>query len=125
MIGVFTLTGCTVVEMDKEKVQDINYYIVQEEFQPSEIQYLIEENKENQMKMSYIDQGKEYLIIGYGAQETSGYSVQVVALYETENTVYVKTNLLGASGNEEVEAVITYPYIVICIEENEKIVVFD
>ena len=33
--------------------------------------------------------------MGYGTQETGGYSIAVNALYETANAIYVDTNLIG------------------------------
>lgn len=118
-------TGCTVFEIQEEKLQDIEYTIVKEENQPEEVQLLVEDNQDKEMKMSYTDQGVAYIIIGYGAQETSGYSVEVLEVYETENTVQIDTNLMGPLSSENVVEVETYPYIVICIAENEKPIVYE
>lgn len=119
------LWGCTISKVESEKIQDLEYTIVSEAEQPEEVQELIMTNKESRMTMSYIDQGYEYIIIGYGAQETSGYSVEVLEVYESENALYVCTNLLGPFSGEEVVETPTYPYIVICIVENEKPVVYE
>lgn len=119
------LGGCTAEKMETEKIREIEYTIVKEEEQSEEIRILIADNYETKMKMSYIDQGMEYIIIGYGEQTTSGYSIEVVEIYETENTVCVDTNLLGPLSGEEIVEVTTYPYIVIAIEENEKPVVYE
>lgn len=119
------LGGCAVEKMETEKIGEIEYTIVKEVEQPEEIRILIADNYETKMKMSYIDQGMEYIIIGYGEQTTSGYSIEVVEIYETENTVCVDTSLLGPLSGEEIVEVTTYPYIVIAIEENEKPVVYE
>lgn len=121
----YILSGCMVTKVEEEKVQDIAYTIVSEEEQPQEVQFLIEENKQGKMKMSYTDQGLEYIIIGYGAQETSGYSIEVLEVYESANAIYVTTNLLGPMSGEDVVELPTYPYVVICIEENEKPIVYE
>lgn len=125
IMGMYMLCGCTVTKVEEEKLNDLEYTIVKLEEQPEEIQTLIAENQETKMKMSYTDQGKEYIIIGYGAQMTSGYSVVVLEVYESENAIYVKTNLLGPIGDENIVETTTYPYIVICIEENEKPIIFE
>ncbi len=92
---------------------------------PEEVKHLITDNKKTQMKLSYTDQEEQYLVIGYGAQETSGYSVEVLEVYETANVIYVDTNLLGPQPDEKISTVATYPYIVINIGANKKPVVFD
>lgn len=119
------ICGCSVTKSRTEKVQDLEYSIVRLEEQPEEIQILVEENKDTRMKMSYIDQGQEYIIVGYGEQATSGYSIEVTEVYETENTVNIDTNLLGPASEEEIVEITTYPYVVICIKENEKPVLYD
>ncbi len=121
----YILSGCTVTKIEEEKVQDIAYTIVSEVEQPQEVQLLIAENKQGKMKMSYTDQGLEYIIIGYGVQETSGYSIEVLEVYESANALYVTTNLLGPMSGEDVVELPTYPYVVICIEENEKPIVYE
>ncbi len=125
LLWSYLLCGCTVMKVEEEKVQDLEYSIVNQEDQPEEVQILIADNKANKMKMSYTDQGLEYIIIGYGAQETSGYSVEVLEVYESENAVYVTTNLLGPLSGEEIVELPTYPYVVICIQENQKPIVYE
>lgn len=125
VLVVISLCGCTVTQKKTDKIDDIAYTIVQEENQPEEVRALIEANKTTSMKLSYTDQGKQYIIIGYGTQETSGYSVEIREVYETENTVYIDTNLLGPDSKEEIATVATYPYIVIEITESVKPIVYD
>ncbi len=125
IMSICLLSGCTVTKIEEEKLRDIEYTIVKEEEQPEEVQVLIADNLEGRMQMSYVDQGMEYIIIGYGIQETSGYSIEVLEMYETENALYVRTNLLGPFSGEEVVEAPTYPYIVIRIEENEKLIVYE
>ena len=122
---VFLFTGCTVTKVKTEKLQDIDYVIVPEDECPEELVELIQENKSTYMKLSYYDQDKQYIIIGYGEQKVSGYSVEVREVYETENALYVDTNLLGPSEEEETLEADTYPYIILCIDENEKPIIYD
>ena len=68
------------------------------------------------------EQSRENL---YGKQESGGYSVTVNDLYETENAIYVNTNLLGPKAGSTPATSPSYPYIVLKVEFREKTVVFD
>ena len=76
-------------------------------------------------KLTYADEGYLYICIGYGKQERGGYSVTVNDLYETENAIYVNTNLLGPKAGSTPATSPSYPYIVLKVEFREKTVVFD
>ena len=92
---------------------------------PSELQLLIEENKSMPFKLTYSEQGKLYIVEGYGTQPTTGYSVEVNSLYETENAIYIDTNLLGPGKEEEIKEISTFPYVVVQLEALKKKVMFD
>lgn len=119
------ISGCSAVKTSSDKDNDVQYTVVSGSEVPKELLQFIEENKNTRMKLTYTEQGLEYLIIGYGVQSNSGYSVEVLELYETENTIVVRTNLLGPSPDEEIEECDTFPYIVILIEETEKPIMFE
>lgn len=125
IIILMGISGCTNTNSKTKKLNDLEYTIVTDVEIPKEVRQLIADNKKTLMKLSYTDQGEQYLVIGYGEQETSGYSVEVLEVYETKNVIYVDTNLLGPQPNEEISTVATYPYIVINIVANKKPVVFD
>ena len=86
---------------------------------------MIGKKKEKAFKITFEDQGFLYICIGYGAQETGGYSIALNDLYETSNAVYVDTNLIGPPPEEKSDPVASYPYIVIKTEFVDKPVVFD
>ena len=92
---------------------------------PPEFKLLIEDNKTVPFKLTYADQGQLYIAEGYGAQPTTGYSVEVAGLYETLDAVYIHTNLLGPGKGEETKEITTFPYVVIKLEYIEKDVLFD
>ena len=73
----------------------------------------------------YSDQGKTYLAEGYGACPTTGYTIEVKELYETEHTVCLHTILMGPATGEETKEITTFPYIVVEISGTEKEVMFD
>ena len=65
------------------------------------------------------------ITVGYGTRPTSGYSIKVKALYETENAVYIQTELLGPSKEEKITEKQTYPYVVVKMEWIDKNIIFE
>ena len=92
---------------------------------PEEFKTLIEENKTAPFKLTYADRGKLYIAEGYGPQPTSGYSVEVKELYETQDAVYIRTNLPVERCVRRQKRSPTFPYVVIQLEAIEKDVLFD
>lgn len=117
-------TACSVEKVSEEKLKDLEYTVVASDEIPEELMTQIEEEKKEPMTLTYGDKGYLYIAKGYGAQETSGYSIEMKELYETENSICFKTELLGPDKSEQILETETYPYIVVKIEENEKYVVF-
>lgn len=118
------LFGCTVQNYDTEKEKDVDYTIVTEDEMPEEIQKILSESQEENFRKTYSDRDYMYLIIGYGAQPTSGYSIEVQEVYESSNAVYITTMLKGPSRTEKVFETVTYPSVVVKIANTEKPVVF-
>lgn len=123
--AVCLLAGCAVRTQKTEKIHDLEFVVLDKENVPPEFKSLIEANKDTPFKMTYADQGKLYIAEGYGPQPTSGYSVEVEEVYETRDTVYIRTNLLGPEKGEEIKEKTTFPYVVIQMEYIEKDVLFD
>lgn len=124
-IALCALPGCAVRMQKTEKIRDLEFVVTDKDDVPEEFRALIEENRDTPVKMTYADRGKLYIAEGYGPQPTSGYSVEVEAVYETQDAVYIHTNLLGPEKGEETKEVTTYPYVVIQMEYIEKDVLFD
>lgn len=125
LAAALLLTGCTAEKIDDSKQRDIEFTVMKEEEIPPELESEIEESRDTPFKLSYGDKGYLYIAHGYGRQATSGYSVEVTELYETENAIYIHTNLIGPSKEEEIIEKATYPYVVVKIEYSEKHVVFE
>ncbi|MBQ8802397.1 MAG: protease complex subunit PrcB family protein [Tyzzerella sp.] len=124
IIGLCSAGGCSVETVSSKKLQDIDFTVVEEEDIPEEFLAIIQEKETSPFKLTYADQGALYIAEGYGEQETSGYSIEVKECYETENAVYVHTNLIGPAKDEKIVEAATYPYIVIKLEFIDKNVVF-
>lgn len=118
--------ACGVKQQDTmEKVKDLEFTVIPEDKLPEELLTAIEERKEGTFKLTFQDQGFLYICIGYGEQETGGYSIAVNEVYETANAIYVDTNLIGPQPEEKGNLSPSYPYVVIKTEYIEKSVVFD
>ena len=58
-------------------------------------------------------------------QNSGGYSIAVEELFLAENAIYIDTNLIGPSQDEEVSQRVTYPYIVVKLEFIDEQIVFE
>lgn len=85
---------------------------------------MIKEKEKEPFKLTYADKGELYIAEGYGEQSTSGYSIEVKDCFETENAIYIHTNLMGPAKDEKIVETKSYPYIVIKMEFIDKNVVF-
>lgn len=111
---------------EEEKRTNLEFTVVSEERLPEEVKKLVDEKKQEVFKITYADSGYLYICVGYGAQETGGYSVTVKDLYATENAIYVDTNLLGPKdASEKLKKEPSYPYLVLKTPFMDKTVVFD
>lgn len=118
------LTGCSIEKQSEQKISDLDFTVVTEEDIPEELKNVIQAKKEQELKMTYSDEGFLYILVGYGEQENSGYSIAVEEVYLTENSICVRTNLIGPEKEENVSKVFSYPYIVLKVEDQNKSVKF-
>lgn len=132
IVIVIGLSGCGITTKDgNEKIKDIEFTVLGEENIPEELKQIIEEKKEKEFKITYQDSDFLYICVGYGKQETGGYSITVNDLYLTANAIYVDTNLIGPEPeNREIYKAqekegASYPYVVVKMEYLEETVVFD
>ena len=81
------------------------------------------------MWISYADTGKEetylYVVRGYGTQQTTGYTIEVNACYQTVDREDISTKLQGPEKKEKIHKKKTYPYIVIKIPYTEKQIIYE
>ncbi len=117
--------GCSTEKISTEKLRDIEFTVVPNKDIPEELEEMIDEKDEEPFKLTYADDGTLYIAVGYGKQPTSGYSIKVTELYETENAIYIHMNLIGPAKDEKILERATYPYIVVKTEFIDKNVVFE
>lgn len=119
------LCGCTFMEASDKKVADLEFVVSDISELPEEIQKMIEEKQEKAFQMAYHNDTSTYIILGYGMQETSGYSIQVNDVYQGETGIWVDTDLIGPEKAESVENVPSYPYVVIKTEKINQTIRFN
>ena len=119
-------SSCQSKNKKVERVKDLEFTVVPDQNVPKELLQIINEKKESPFKLKYTSTDNEflYIVVGYGAQNTGGYSISVDDLYLTTNAIYIDTNLIGPSKNEEITMVSTYPYVVVKLPYQEENVVF-
>ncbi|MCD8364889.1 MAG: protease complex subunit PrcB family protein [Clostridiales bacterium] len=125
VLALLLSCGCTVRKAGTEKIRDLDYTVLAESEVPETLAEEIEENKADDLKMTYRENDYLYIVRGFGMQETGGYSIQVTELSLAENAIYFDAELIGPESGEEVEKAVSYPYIVIKTERLEENVVFE
>ena len=119
------LSACGGETEKEENRNNLEFTVVSEDRLPDELKEILDQKKESAFKLTYADEGYLYICVGYGKQESGGDSVTVNELYETDNAIYVNTNLLGPKAGSSPGTSPSYPYIVLKIEFRDKTVVFD
>ncbi len=119
-----SIIGCSNNSEDIKKIKDLEFTVVEDADLPEKLAKSIETKKENPCKFTYSNEDYLYIVQGYGAQKSGGYSISVTDLFLSENAIYIKTNLIGPGKDEPVTQNITYPYVVVKVEYMDKPVVF-
>lgn len=125
MIMATMLTGCKSENTDIKKIKDLDFTVVEDADLPGELKGIIDEKKEEPFKLTYSNKDNLYIAVGYGKQNSGGYSISIDQLYLTKNAIYINTNLAGPTKDDMVSQGVTYPYIVVKLEYMEKRVVFN
>ena len=118
-------SGCAILSEEKVKLRDLEFTVLSEDKIPKELMSILEEKKSKTFQITYSDNEFLYICIGYGEQETGGYSIAVNELYLTETNICVNTSLLGPEASDKGNKTPSYPYIVLKTEFLDKTVIFD
>lgn len=119
------LGGCTLLSEEKVKLRDLDFTVLGEEAIPEQLTAIIAEKKAKAFQITYSDNVNLYICIGYGQQETGGYSIAVEELYLTDANIVVGTSLLGPESSDREKKAPSCPYIVIKTEYLEQTVMFE
>lgn len=110
------LTGCGAAKEAPDKLKDLDFTVVGENEQPDALKDIIAEKAKSAFQISYTIGEELYIAIGYGEQPSGGYSITVNAFYETPDSLFIDTSLIGPGSAENVTGTPTTPYIVIKTE---------
>ncbi len=125
LVLVCVMTGCTMLSDERVKLRDLDFTVLSEEKIPAELLTIIKEKGAEPFKLTYTDNEYLYIAIGYGEQNTGGYSIAVNELYLTDNAIYVNTSLLGPDANAVTATALSYPFIVLKTEKLDQTVFFE
>jgi len=124
VLGCIGFTGCGKEERKEEKVKDLEFTVVGERDVPQALTELVGKKKEREFKLTYADGEDMYIVIGAGPQNGGGFSIAVRELYLTENSVVIRTELLGPEKGEATGTDPSYPVLIVKTEFCEEPVVF-
>lgn len=124
ILGVAAASGCTLLSEEMIKLRDLDFTVLSDEKIPEQLKGLLEEKKAAPFQITYTDNQNLYICVGYGKQETGGYSIAVNELYLTDDNVCVSTSLLGPDPSEKNNKTPSYPFIVIKTEHMDETVIF-
>lgn len=126
LIVVILLTGCSAAKTETETGRKvIDFTVVEVREIPEKLMEVIEENKQEEIRLSYTEGENLYLVRGYGRQKTGGYSIAVAECTEDETTIWFDTRLLGPESQEKLSDDPSYPYLVVKMELREKQVMIE
>ena len=122
--AIFTSCGMLSPDPDNTEGREAAYTLVPDDEMPAELKKILEKRKEKAFKTTFRDGEDLYIAIGYGKQQTGGYSIQILGIHETQKELVVTTQFLGPSKEETVTQMVSCPYVVVKTGYVEKPVIF-
>ena len=78
------LSACGGETEKEEDRNNLEFTVVSEDRLPDELKEILDQKKESAFKLTYADEGYLYICVGYGKQESGGYSVTVKDVYKRQ-----------------------------------------
>jgi len=130
LVCIFVVCACSVCGLwgcgaTEASVTTLDYTVVEDKDIPQELKNIIDEKKENTIRLTYNTDEYTYAVAGYGTMETSGYSICVNSVALGTDAILIDVDLLGPKPQEQVTKVSTTPYIVLKMEKRDETVVFN
>ena len=122
--GIAAFTGCQSGASEEKRGEDLEFTVSGEADIPAALKELIDKKREKAFKLTYADGQEMYIVIGEGPQKGGGYSVAVTALYETDNSIVIRTELQGPEAGEAKGTEESFPVLIVRTEFRDKPVVF-
>lgn len=107
------------------KRQKVEYTICKDSNLPEQLKVLLEKKKKKAETFTYRNSMYLYLVVCYGQKKYSGYSVKVEECSQSEDTLFLRTQLIGPSAGEPVMETLNYPYIVLRCRQMDVFCVID
>lgn len=124
------LTACSIsipgVVKKEYKMGNIDYNVIDisskefNELNKGDFKKWYEPNYKNGGVYTFSKGGKRYILIGAGERLTSGYTMKDVVLTGKEEEIEVDAKLHGPKEGEATTQVITYPHILLSIEDDGR-----
>jgi hypothetical protein len=122
---IMFFTGCGGNNGLSDKISDLEFTVVGELEQPDTLKEIIADKGDLPFQLSYCVGDELYIAVGYGIQQSAGYSITVNEFYETKDNIVLDTSLLGPGSAENVTNTTSVPYIVIKTHNiDDKIIEF-
>ena len=122
--GIAAFTGCQSGDSEEKRGEDLEFTVSGEADIPAALKELIDKKREKAFKLTYADGQEMYIVIGEGPQKGGGYSVAVKALYETDNSIVIRTELQGPEAGEAKGTEESFPLLIVRTGFRHKPVVF-
>jgi hypothetical protein len=112
LMAVF-LVGCMGTDEAGGKLSDLDFSVIGQDEQPDTLRDIISDKADSPFQLSYTIGDDLYIAVGYGTQQSTGYSITVNEFYETKDSLVIDTSLIGPGSAENVTSTPSMPYIVI------------
>ena len=119
------LWGCSFSSFTDGEGRELDFTVVSRSELPEEVEAVLSQQLGTGFQTACQYEEYLYLICGYPAQKTSGYSVQVKKLTATDEAIYFQSELLGPSGEETVAEEETVTWLVVKTEYLDLPVIFE
>lgn len=119
-LAVFALSGCDGEKETGDRGKDLDYTVVPTADCPADFLTEIQKKKINPFQMTYDDGAYCYLAVGYGEQETNGFSIKVLGLYERGDNICFETSLVGPEEDQVVSSKPSTPYLVVKTQRTDR-----
>ena len=108
----------------KTKGTEYSFAVVSAKDIPEELLRQINDQKQNPFQMSFLDENYLYVAVGYGEQNTGGYSIQVDSITDDGEKLQFVSHLIGPKEEENVRKKVSFPYIVIKMEKMDRDIIY-
>ena len=115
--------GCAIASLEQPEKERLEFTVLSEERIPTQLLQEIQKQGTTSFTLAYSDGEFLYLVVSYGEQQGTGYSIVVEEFAMTDQAVYVDTTLLGPEGAQKKQGS-SCPVIVLKTQKQEKTIIF-